>query len=281
MGTLLAALGLNIASQFYKKWFLGTSRIPLPAFIVNTSLVLWLCALFVLPFWSLDVIAALEPMALGKLFLVIVASAIFPWLYYGSMRKVELGRFEALMVLEPLVVITVASLLLPEERDPRIWLAGSVSIGALFWAHASHHHIRFDRYERTLLLLMILTALEAVLIRQLLEIYSPLTFYTLRILFLTPLFVIVFGWQWHHAKGSVGPGIVTSALLSFFSVPLVYLSYQVVGVSVTSLVIGVLAPVSLYFLGERVLHEHTRPRFVIAGLVVLVSVAYLNGWGLS
>jgi len=125
---------------------------------------------------------------------------------------------------------------------------------------------------------MVLGATVTILTRQLLDIYSPFTFYAIRVIVGTPLMIALFGWHWHGLKSTRFLGEALSAVLSFIAVPLIYWSYQLFGVSTTAVVIGLGGPFVLYLAGEHFFHEKHNWRMAVGGLAILLLVGYVLGW---
>lgn len=265
---------LNSVFQTHKKWLLQARRLPLDEFLSNSGLILAVLALFTIPFWQIDVASALSPRGVGLFFGMVATTILFAWLYYGVLRREQLGRLELFMMLTPVFVFLVAGLFLPEERDPGVWLAGGLGTLALFYAHAHGHRIRFDRYEKTLVIVMLIMALQVVFIRQLLDIYSPISLYATRAMvagLITPFF---FGWHLYKAISKRTTHLFITSLGSFLTVPLVYVAYREFGVSITQLAVSLVTPLLLYFCGRKLFGEHHPARMAFAGVIILVSVGY-------
>lgn len=265
---------LNGVFQTHKKWLLQVRRLPLDEFLSNSGIILALLALFTIPFWRIEGTRALSSQGVGLFLGMVVTTILFAWLYYGILRRESMGRLQLFMTLTPIFVFLVAGAFLPEERNPAVWVAGGLGTVALFYAHAHGHQIRFDRYERMLVLVMLVMALQAVFIRQLLDFYSPIALYGTRAIvsgLVTPVF---FGWHIHKAISARTTHLFVTSLGSFLTVPLIYVAYREFGVSVTQLAVSLVTPVLLYLGGRKIFGEHHPARMAFAGVVILVSVGY-------
>ncbi len=269
---LLATAAFTIHLLFERK-FLRSTRIPLGTFLTQGSVALFLYSLLFLVVAKQPVaLVGFDRAALGLLGILALLSVARNLSFYHGFRGETLTKVDLFLILEPLVVIAVAALVFPGERDPAVLLAAVIGFLAFLFGHLHHRHLSFDRYERSLAFYVLLTGMEAVVIKGLFEYLSPAAIYTIRVAAISLLFVGYFG----RRTLSIHPltwKIFLVMVTSFIGYVTLYYSYAAIGVTVTSIVF-LLYPVALFFLARELFHERQPAKMAIAGAVILAVVAY-------
>jgi drug/metabolite transporter (DMT)-like permease len=128
--------------------------------------------------------------------------------------------------------------------------------------------------------------LEAVLVKELLFLYSPLALYMVRTL---GIFIVLFIWYLFLAPYIKGePRLTFSnwqaknyklcfviALLAVLQMVFTYYGYKHFGVVFTTIVLT-LGPILTYIADVIILKERLKKRIVLAAIVILACVAYAN-----
>lgn len=221
------------------------------------------------------------------LFLIIIIASIYNILFYHALEKEKIIEWQLVIMLTPLSTIIIASIFLRAERNLGVFLAGIVASVALFASHLNRrHHLNFDVFQKGLLLYLILYPLEAVLVKELLFLYSPLALYMVRTL---GVFIVLFIWYLFLAPYIKGePKLTFSnwraknyklcfviALLAVLQMVFTYYGYKHFGVVFTTIVLT-LGPILTYIADVIILKERLKKRIVLAAIVILACVAYAN-----
>lgn len=270
---ILAAV-FHAAGTIYQKHFLRKSRIGFEDFLGNYTLAVALISLLAAPLgWSVDVAGALHPNALLLLFALAILAAAALWLYHHALRHEELTKFDLIVVIEPLLIIGMAGVFLPNERDPRIWVAVGICLALLAMAHIRRARFQFNRDEYLLLAGTICVAIGSVIIRKLLEFYSPFALQAIVASLVATIYAGFYGIRWYRTVGSLTKGILVSAGLHVLMMLAHESSYLTFGVTVTTLV-ELLYPVLLYLAARHSFGEWQSGRMTIAGTMILGVVMY-------
>ncbi|MBN2585321.1 DMT family transporter [Patescibacteria group bacterium] len=274
---LIAAVIDSVALVLTKRSLNIFKQLTNQAFAFWIFLFIVLVGLITLP-WS----GHIDPTALSfryiiLILVVVVLAANYNLLYYYSLKHKRVSQLEPLLLFTPLLTIFIAGLAYPDERAWQIYLAGSLAIGLLIWSRWHAGKLKWDTATWSILGFAVLYGIEVVIIRQLLDVYSPVSLYLVRCS-TTALFL------WILARGRMPMinwrqagylfGLAVSAVVVTY---LVYSSYQMQGIGATVMVL-ILSPVLIYTLSAVVLKEKISSRDIIAsiGVVLLVLWASLS-----
>lgn len=271
----IIAVVLWTVATIHEKRFLNTSKISSKNHI--SGVFFWMSVLGLpLAVLSGEIIRPNDVLNLNTLFLLValIIMGVFRNIVtITGFRGESLIKFDLAMTFEPVAKIFFAALLIPGERDLRILLVASLATAALAFGHIHHRHLSFSRKEKLIFIGLFFAAIEAVLIKFLLDIFSPALLYTIRASLLAIVFIALFGFSIKQLSSSINWGIFQIAALSFVIVLLYLYSYQLLGVTVTSL-ISLLYPVLLYLAAIIFFKERQPIRMAFAGSVIIACVAY-------
>lgn len=213
------------------------------------------------------------------LFLAMITVAV-SWnlLLYRGLQHQSLTEFELITMSKPIFVILFASILLPAERNLQVFVAALVASLALFFSHIRQNHLTFNSYSQGLLLYLFLSSTENVLIKLLLEVYSPTALYAARtgIIFLVLLLVI----RPHFTKLDK-KDILAISLLSLLGTAFMiiqFTSFDQFGIVFTALYLTLL-PILVYLFAVVFLKEKLKLRVILASLVILGAIIYASVFG--
>lgn len=268
----LAVVFFVVATAIEKR-FLEKSRIPLGTFLIQSNLLL---ALF-----TLGVMAVVGERLASFNLEIWVVFAIFvilgvckDFLYYRSFRGEPLSRVQFATLLEPIAVFALAALFFPEERDPRVWILGALAVGGLVFGHFRHHHFTFDAKERILLIFVVISAVKVMFAKFLLVDVSPMTLLFWECLAIALVQFMHFGLPWsalipsHRTlRIAASSAAITAAAL------FVYGAYQILGVTITSLVL-LLKPVLNYFVAHWYFGEGLDKKLLVGSGIILIAIIY-------
>ena len=209
------------------------------------------------------------------LFMLMIAAAV-SWniLISESLQTEPLHEYELIILMTPLVTIILATVLLPAERNIHIFLAGIVSSLALIAAKMKRHHLILSKSAKRTMIAVFFIALESVLLRQLLVVFTPPLLYFIRVI----VIAIVFFWMYRpdasvlkHRAATIG--LIIAALFGAGLMILKYYAFVKIGVSKTTIIL-LLGPVLTYFSSYFYFHERKdfKKDLVAAGIIVICIV---------
>ena len=214
---------------------------------------------------------------LWELLAVIAIASLYNMLYYQGIEKKHVEEFEPFLVYSPLAIILVAALVYPTERNPIIFFAAVVAALAVALPYYRHHKVAWDVYQWRLAAYVILSAIEAVLIKDLLSVYSPASLYAVRTgLILTALVAF-------YTLARPIPLVVISkthikeigllAILPVIQMIAMYYAFEELGI-ILSMLLFLVYPVFSYTGARLLLKEKLHWKFIASGAVVVGSVAF-------
>jgi len=201
---------------------------------------------------------------------------------FYSMKWEKLSRLEPAKMIEPLVVIILAilfSFIFGEElyeRNTKIFIPALVAGLALIGSHIQKHHLSFNKYFLSAMAGSFLFALELVLSRLLLDDYSPVSFYFIRVCGVLILSFLIFRPSLKFSNRVKFEIFLTGAVWTLYRI-IVYYGYLNLGVIFTTLLV-MLGPVFVYFFAWKFLKEKLSWRNILATAIILGSVVYAV-WG--
>ena len=239
-------------------------------------------------FASLFVITALffpkygwiKPEATQTYFIVIgilmVATAT-AWniLLSQALQKEQVIEFELIQMLEPVLVIFLASVFFTSERSMYILPAAVVGATALIVAHAKRHHIYFNKYAKYLLLAIVLMAIEAILNKIMLEVMSPVALYMVRTFF---VFVAMWAFlrpSFETVKLKSGLAMFGTAGLAVAQMVLYYTAIGQEGLVFTTLIF-ILSPVLVYIFSMIIYKEKLKLRTAISFAIIIACIIFAS-----
>ncbi|MBU1092235.1 DMT family transporter [Patescibacteria group bacterium] len=225
-------------------------------------------------FFHIDLMALSHQYLWWLLALTFLAANYNLLLYYG-LKYEKLGEAEPFLLFNPLVAVVIASLFYADERSWHIYVAAGVAGLVLAWSQFQHHQIKLRKPLLSLLAFAVLYGLEAVAIKHLLAVYSPLALYLIR-----AVLVVVF--LWVLQKGAIQriklkyvPQFLLVAGGAVAASVFLYLSYQTVGIAITAFTL-LLSPILIYCLSVNYLHEKVKLKNLISSAVIVGLVVWLT-----
>jgi len=222
----------------------------------------------------------IERQALSSHYLVLIVlmtilAANYNFLYYYGLKSEHLAEIEPFFLFNPLVTILIASLFYPSERFWQLYVAIVIAGILLAWSHIKKHHLSLGKPLLAVLGFSLLFGLEAVIIKQLLVVYSPVALYLVRVI-TTALFI------WILEKGRIPmltlkqlPYFIFLAAGALLVNSLIYTSYKLSGISSTIFVI-ILSPILVYALSVLFLREKLIWKNVISSIAIVLLVIWVT-----
>lgn len=205
---------------------------------------------------------------------VIIAGVLANICYYNALKWEKISHIEPVNLLQPLFIVVLAFIIFPAERNPNIIIPALLAGFALLFSHLKRHHFEFNRYLLLALLANFIGAIEIILIKESLHLFTPISLYFYRSLFVMLFFIILFRPRiFKEIKGKerllvLGTGALWVAyrVLSFYG-------YAQLGLTFTTLIL-MLAPILVYFFAWKFLKEKLEWRNIVAAAIILASVLY-------
>jgi len=244
---LLAAIGVA-GGDIVNKIILDHKQTSVRRFLPLLFLFLVLITGIILPFtFSLSTQAFQWNYII--LFIVMVGVGI-AWNvpFYNSIKKESLHEFELIILLSPVMTIFLAMAFLPEERNLSVFFVGILACIILFFNRYRNKELNLTVNVKRTLLAMFFIAIEAILVKKLLAVYSPPTLYFFRTLIMAVVYYFLFRPKGEQEKmtGQIYGLIFVSAFFGVLQMVMKFYGFINFGVIKTTLVL-LIAPVLVYF----------------------------------
>lgn len=206
--------------------------------------------------------------------LVVTATAanlLFAW----TMEHEHLSEVQPFLLFGPLITILIASIFYADQRVWQVYVAAAIASLVLIWSHLKKAHFTWNKPLATVSLYLILTALEVVFLRPLLEVFSPLGIYLIRCVLVLIGLTLIQPPQLEKVKFRHLPYFFLLAGLAVLSTWASYTAFQLLGISQTMLIL-MLSPVMIYILSLIFLKERWRAKNVIASAVIIGLVLWVS-----
>lgn len=210
---------------------------------------------------------------------MIVVSISVNLLYYRGLHEDKLVEFDLVTMTYPVITIFLASVLLPDEFSINIFIAGIVASVALLFSHMKRRHIRFNKMEKKLLLLVFFSAIETLLFRFLLDIMSSVSLYVIRTGMIFLVYLVLYRKNIKHIKfDKLMFYQFLLAVMAVIFMVLEFEAYLAIGVSFTILIM-LITPVLTFLWAHYEEHESFPVNKIIGAIVIIGAIiyAYLTG----
>lgn len=230
-------------------------------------------------FWKMDS-QALELKNILIFLAVIIISVIANLFTFYSMKGEKVSNLEPAKMLEPLFTIFLAILFSffvqgIYENNAKIIIPALIAGIALILTHVKKEHLNFNKYFLAAIVGSFFFALELIISRLVLDMYSPVTFYFIRCLGIFILSLIIF-----HPKLS---GIDKKGKLHISLIGVIWVVYRIftyygylkIGIISTTLIL-MMGPIFIYLFAKIFLKEKINIRNIIASIIILACILYAN-----
>lgn len=257
------------------KIVLGKQKYPIKNFIPILFIGLAIITALILPKWGgYNKELFLTQKYIFLFILMIVVAVCWNIFYYRGLQKEELHEFELIMLLSPLATIVFAAIFLSSERDLSIVIPGVVSAMALVLTKIKKHHLVIGKAAKQTILGMLLMSFELIIIRELLDIYSPASLYFIRTFILAVVFLFLYRPKFVSNTKTIGL-IFVSSLLGVIQMVLKFYGFKNIGVIETTMIL-LFGPFLVYLVSGIWLKEKILSRDVFAVSVVAACVLYVT-----
>ena len=258
------------------KLILSKYKVPVMRFI--PLLFVWLAiitAVFLPKFGGFDIDSISNYKYILLFVLMIVLALTWNIYYYRGIQKEEIHEFELIMLLSPLVTVLLAEIFLPSERSLSTFIAALVASGALIISRFRHHHVKVGKVAWMTIVAMVLMSGESIVIKELLNIFSPVTLYFIRTSVLALAFIILYKPKLMVMKKEAYALTIISAIFGVMQMVLKFYGFKELGVIETTLIL-VLGPFLVYFFSASLFKEKLFKRDIFAAIIVVACVLYVT-----
>jgi drug/metabolite transporter (DMT)-like permease len=212
---------------------------------------------------------------------VIVSSVAANLFTFYAMKWEKLTEIEPMRLMQPLFTIILALIIYSSERNVKtqILFAALVASLTLIFSHIRKHHFSLNKYAWAAIFGSFFFALELVISKSILILYTPLSFYLVRCVGIFLISLILFKPNPDKIDKKTWFMIICVSFVWILYRMLLYFSYDISGVVVTTLLF-ILTPVFLYALSYIYLKEKPSWRNIVASIIIVLCVAYalwING----
>lgn len=223
------------------------------------------------PHWLLISKSWLPLMALGLL------GAVGNVLFSRSFEQERIASIEPFVVFRPLVVILIASIFFPAERDPIVYAAIAIAGGLLAWANVRHKRLPFNRSLVFIMLSWITGAFEVMLTVHLLQFFPPIALYMLRCIIIFILITFISRPNFKYIQPQHFPPTFFLGVLAVSSVIAGYVALERIGIAPTMFA-QVLTPALVYWFSASILKDRWNRKNVIATALIVLLVVAISWW---
>ncbi len=215
----------------------------------------------------------LTPLASFILFMIIIGAILQNWLFYFSLKNRNLSLLEPIRNSEPILVIAMAFLIFPDERNILIIILGVITTIALIYAHLEKNKLKIalDRYAAIAFSAVLISALLNLAYKYVLEYISPISLYIFRSIGVAIILSLLIRPKITSIEKKQLLFFIISALLYSAAFILKFLAIKQVGVSITILILA-LSPTIIYIFSYLLLKEKITKNQIIASIVIILCI---------
>ncbi len=271
IAAILAVLA-NTAETISDKYIMSREKVGFASFL---SIQMFFIALFTLSIYyfygSVD-FSAFNLNYIIMFMAVIGIAYIYNYLYFFGLSHEKVSDVEPIVMFGPLIGIIFASIYYVDERSTLVLVLAIVAAFALVLSHVEKKHLVINNYTAALMGFVVLYAIEALFVKKLLEVFSPVALYGFRtavlaiimIAFLRPAFKKI-------KKKSLFHIAIVGLVVSVQYIALYY-AIDNLGLVMTALVF-LSAPILIIVSSSIFLKEKISIKKNIASVVILLCIA--------
>ncbi len=255
-------------AMIYTKYLMKRKRVGYLAFTVQSF---WAIMLVLLPGILLMPPLPTIPVHYILLFVLLAAIACF-WnvMFYHGFKEETLVESQLVVMLVPLVAALSGFAFFQDERKLSTIIFLTVGIAAIAWSHITHHKLHFHSGSWLILIASVFIAIESVLVKILLPVFTVYWLYFTRVAAVTFILTLIFPKAAKPEKSTALHILAIGALVALQFV-LTYWSYAVYGIVFSNLIFSLL-PFLTASAGHFIFHERVSQKQLIAGIVLIACV---------
>jgi drug/metabolite transporter (DMT)-like permease len=258
------------------KKVISKHKLSYKIFLAVTFAIIFFIMLLFSPFLLHIHPGALNTVNVFLLVFVGLLAFIYNLLFFHGLQKESLNETETIWMFVPIAIVILSVIFYPAERNLYVFIPALISGAALFLSHIKRHHLKFSSGAHLILSSVLLIAFEAIIIRYLLQFYSPFSLYFVRV-------GIAGIFTWLYARPHVGKikpvswlYLIIICIFVLIQFLFTYWSYAVNGLVYTMLILNLL-PVMVFgyawtFGKEKFELKKFLAAVVILGCVIAVQI---------
>jgi drug/metabolite transporter (DMT)-like permease len=271
----LAALA-DAGGIVYSKIALGKKRMALSVFLPLFYLFMFTMVALLVPILGMvDKELFFSAKYLVMFGTLIIIAIVWNYIHFQTLQKEKLYEHEMFLMLSPAVTILLVSLLFSEEYDVRILIASLVAICALFFSKVEKGHLNLDHYSINLVIAVVLMAIETILIKELLEVFSPVSLIAVRFGFMFLFFLFYFRPHLNMAGKENVKYTAISAIFGVIFMILRFYGYRDLGIIHTTIIL-LCTPLFVYIASSKLLKEKIKIKTAFSIIIIMVCIVYVT-----
>lgn len=255
------------------KIILKDNSITSKSFMIILFTFMWIFSLPCLYFFEITKVDFLK---IFILFLIIIWSALQNYLFYFSLNNKDLNSLEPIRNSEPIVIMLLAFMIFPDERNIFILVLGLIITLALIYSQIEFKNFKkvkiiFDKYLLVLIFSIFISAILYIGYKYALEFVNPATLYSIRTLWvLFLLFILCKGKGWRLNKTQIFLSALSAFLYSLSAITQ-YISIARMGLNITILILS-LSPIIIYSSSHFILKEDINIHQILSSIIIVFCV---------
>jgi drug/metabolite transporter (DMT)-like permease len=204
---------------------------------------------------------------------MILLAAVWNYFYYTCLEKDNLSDFQLISIIQPLLTVILSMVVYDDERNLKVIIAAFVAGLALLLSHLFRWKIENYAITIPLFLTIILSSIESLYHKELLEVYSPAALYFTRTFFIAIIFGIIGAKTFFKVSQN---NLKTTFTIAFFAVIAMVASfygYQTIGLAKTQIIM-LLFPIGSTILSVYYLKERIKKRKIVALIIIIGCIIY-------
>jgi len=275
---LVVALA-SVTALIFHKVALSRQHMKLGDFVSLLFLFLFLFTVIFLPFnYKFVIQEALSSWYLFLFILMVFLAISSNYLSYQCIQKEKLSEYELIGTLGPTITILLTFAVYPKEFNITVLIVSIIAFLALFFSHLEKKHFVFDQYSLRLLFSIALASLEVMIIRQLLNVYSPVLLYTLRSGLIFIFFASYFDPDLLGSLKKNWRVVAAAGFMGSIGMILLFYGYENIGIVYSTLPL-VASPLLVLLLSSIFFKEKIKFKTIFGITVILACAVYINVFG--
>jgi drug/metabolite transporter (DMT)-like permease len=213
----------------------------------------------------------------GKFFYLILASftitIITNLLFYRALKSELLSELQTISLLKDIPLIIFAAIIFPSERNIPLIILALIATISIIWSHWKKGHFHIAKKTLPYLLWIIFAAsFSGIIAKEILTIWSPISFQLIRNTIAGIIFLIIFSRYIKTTPKKALPYLLLTNLLSTIAWILYFFSFQRSGIIFTVLIFS-LQPLLVYLASLFLLKEKFQWKKFTAFIIILITIA--------
>lgn len=277
MFPFIAALA-QVGGIIIDKITLTRRQVETHVFVPILFLFLFLFTAILYPIWGEISFEIFQSYYLIIFIIMLVLAITWNIFYYQGVQAEKVQEFELIVMFQPLLTILLATLVFKGERSLHLEIAAFIAAVFLIIAHIKKAHLEISKGSTKLILAVICMSVELILVKILLEVFSPVALYFVRTGIIFIFFMLLYRPHLKRVADSNILLIMSSSFLGTTQMVTKFYGFEEFGVVYTSLVL-ILSPILVYLIAVIFLHERLKHRMIVSIVVILACIVYATAVG--